>query len=482
VITRFLLILSIIIVAANRFFYIGDYAATWDQVDFALALDRFDLRMMQPHFPGYPIFIWGGMVVRTWVEDPVQALVIFNKIMIGLSAIPMFLVARRYFTIDFSLLVVLFWQTIPYLNILSSLPMSEVAAISMLWWFFWSVRMALEKNTFFYHIAPLFVFSLLLGIRLSYIAFGVAIIGLWLLYWKRSSDKKIGIRLTGLFLLAITFQLGWVSALVISEGGLQGFLGLAFSFTGGHFTEWGGAITEDQTSILTRLWVLIQHNIVWVGIAGKSVILLIALILLTLMTGFKRASLKGEQQTFYYLFMISTFCYFIWALFAQNIDKPRHSIPLVIFIAFWISLKIDHMKHIKFKWLAMIVVIVFQLFLGCSLMKEQVQNPPATYQLVQYIATKQEPVIVFAWEETRIMDYLQADFSYQRVWTYERFLQTVADYDNRTVYITGHVLEGFKMQGISVEGFIEKEAEFYSNDLFEPVYHHIVLYKWNKKE
>jgi hypothetical protein len=486
VITRILLILSLVIVVTHRFFYMGDYAATWDQVDFALALDRFDLRMMQPHFPGYPIFIWGGMIVRMWVEDPVQALVIFNKVMIGLSAIPMFLIARRYFAIHFSLLFVLFLQTLPYLNVLSSLPMSEAAAISMLWWFFWTVRMAVEKNTFFYQILPLFVYSLLLGIRLSYIAFGVAIIILWILYWKRSTDKNITIKLTGLFFLAIMFQLGWVSALVTSEGGLQEFIGLALSFTGGHFTEWGGAITEVQTPLLTRLWLLIQHNLVWIGIAGKSAILLAILlvgpILLTLTTGYKGTSLKRDQRTFYYLLMVSAVSYFIWVLFAQNIDKPRHIAPLVICIAFWFSIKIDRIKQVNAKWFVMAVVIAYQFFLGYSLMKEQEETLPATYQLVQYIDNKQEPIIVFAWEETRIMDYLQADFSYQRIWTYERFLQTIRDYDKRTVYVTGHVLEGFKQQGISIEGSIEKEAEFFSNDLFEPVYHHIILYKWNKKD
>ncbi|TXK86803.1 nucleoporin-interacting protein, partial [Parageobacillus sp. SY1] len=35
-------------------YYASPYAATWDQVDFALALDRYDLLAMQPHFPGYP--------------------------------------------------------------------------------------------------------------------------------------------------------------------------------------------------------------------------------------------------------------------------------------------------------------------------------------------------------------------------------------------------------------------------------------------
>ena len=44
--------------------HISPFAASWDEVDFVLALDRFDLLAMQPHFPGYPYFVLGAMAVH----------------------------------------------------------------------------------------------------------------------------------------------------------------------------------------------------------------------------------------------------------------------------------------------------------------------------------------------------------------------------------------------------------------------------------
>lgn len=57
-----------------RFFYVSPFAATWDEVDFTLALKQYDILAMQPHFPGYPFFILGGMITHLFIENPVQSL------------------------------------------------------------------------------------------------------------------------------------------------------------------------------------------------------------------------------------------------------------------------------------------------------------------------------------------------------------------------------------------------------------------------
>ncbi len=57
---RIVSIIVLFTVCASYFVYASPFAATWDEVDFALALDRYDLLAMQPHFPGYPYFILAG--------------------------------------------------------------------------------------------------------------------------------------------------------------------------------------------------------------------------------------------------------------------------------------------------------------------------------------------------------------------------------------------------------------------------------------
>ncbi len=59
-------------------YWASPYAATWDEVDFALALRRYDVLAMQPHFPGYPYFVLGGMAVHAFIANPAKALSILN--------------------------------------------------------------------------------------------------------------------------------------------------------------------------------------------------------------------------------------------------------------------------------------------------------------------------------------------------------------------------------------------------------------------
>lgn len=45
-------IFSIMFLFWTQLTHVNSFASTWDQVDYALALDRYDLMAMQPHFPG----------------------------------------------------------------------------------------------------------------------------------------------------------------------------------------------------------------------------------------------------------------------------------------------------------------------------------------------------------------------------------------------------------------------------------------------
>src|SRR6476661_2048936 len=76
--------------------HVNVFASTWDQVDFALALDRYDLMAMQPHFPGYPYFIIGGYLIHQFVENKVAALTIFNILFYFSALFPMYKLSRKY--------------------------------------------------------------------------------------------------------------------------------------------------------------------------------------------------------------------------------------------------------------------------------------------------------------------------------------------------------------------------------------------------
>ena len=127
--------------------HISPFAASWDEVDFVLALDRFDLLAMQPHFPGYPYFVLGAMAVQQVVNDPLIAYGTLNIMLTASAAVPIWLIARRLLSPAWSLLVVLITLTSPYLWLQTMRPMSEAAGIAVLWWYLWCWWRAMERRT-----------------------------------------------------------------------------------------------------------------------------------------------------------------------------------------------------------------------------------------------------------------------------------------------------------------------------------------------
>ncbi|MFZ3588380.1 nucleoporin-interacting protein [Bacillus sp. DJP31] len=456
--------------------YVSPFASSYDQVDFALAMHRYDLLNMQPHFPGYPYFILGGMLVHRFIEDPSEALAIFNGIIFSSASIPMFLLCKKYVNKVDSFLVTVILQSIVYFNICVTQSMSEGAAIGLLWWYLWSLIKANQSHNVYVKILPLFLFSLLLGVRLSYFPFGVGILLLWWNDWK---SKRIHSRrqLVGFIILAILFQFIWIMGVAMSEGSLIGFIKLSYEFTIGHFQDWGGTVvTETEVPFFFRFIKIVFLNILWVGLFSESLFILLLYTFLLVLY------LKGnKQKKVDVTFIVLGVAYFLWAFLGQNIDKPRHILPLVNVLGFYFftSLLLNSVRK-KWIYLLLTTLLLSQLSISTMYIKSQATEIPATYQLSYFLSQQKEDVSVYTWEESRIMDYLEVDYKHEKIYSYDYFLQKIHQEKHDTIYVTSHVVNGFKDQGIDVRSNIELVHTFRSNKLFDPVYYTIDLYEWKR--
>lgn len=468
-----LTLLLLIISVGYRFFFIETFARSWDAVDFALALDEFDLIEMQPHFPGYPYFIVGGMFFYQWIDDPIRALTIFNLTMFMLSSIPIYLIAREKFIVNYSLFIVLLVQSIGYISMLSVQPMSEIAAISVMWWYIWSLIIASKTNHLWIKILPGFLFSLILGIRLSYLVFGAGILWQWLNEVKRHGKKHIIM----MMITAVLFQLIWIIGLIASIGGLKSFWSISIGFVEGHFSSWGGAVSATETSVIDRFYLAIVNNIFWEGFANESIF---AMVLIFILFGLFILNIKHLPKKYYFILVLSG-CYLLWAIFAQNIDKPRHIAPLLCLGLFLIASVIlsKSGKHLAVIMLLLCFLFV-QLYNGYQLGNKAVRQQPATYQMIHYLNKLDSDLVIYTWEETRIMDYLDVSFNHKRIWTIENFKRDLLFIGNQRVFITNHVLKGFKKQGQNElqGGRLIPIKTFHSPKIIDPVYHTITLYEW----
>lgn len=514
--SKLLLPISILVLSSILFFFIyyrfvyaSPFARTWDEVDFALALGRFDLLAMQPHFPGYPYFILGGMFFHQWIEDPVKALSILNVFLTASTILPIYKLAREKLTQINSLVCTLFVHSISYLWIITTQPMSEASAIAVLWWYLWVIKLAMSRKfAFLFAFIAVFLFGLIMGIRLSFLPFGLGI--LLLFYYHLKITKIFFIKhVVFLIVLAIIFQCLWVGGLILSEGSVVGFIQLASGFVYGHFNEWGGTITTTQDPLWERVIQLLIYNFLWVGLFGQSILsaigmsfliaFFVRLAYLFYKNQPKRRLLPEIFRYFDCWLLFLLFAYFLWALFAQNIEKPRHISPLIGPIVLIVSKTVLDYIHKQYQkilkenkgkglnkikviivmvYIVIFALIVNQTLLGMKLVQEQANEVPATYQLAKDLNHYQMPLIVYTWEETRVMEFLKVEYQHKRIRTYEIFIEDIRHRDNQRIFITDHVLEGFEQQMGELSSKVIPIREYHSNPLFDPVYSQVTLYEW----
>jgi 4-amino-4-deoxy-L-arabinose transferase-like glycosyltransferase len=68
----------------------------WDSVNFALALDDFDVTRHRPHPPGYPLYIAAGKFAQVFVADHAAALTLVSALAGAAVASMVYLLDRRY--------------------------------------------------------------------------------------------------------------------------------------------------------------------------------------------------------------------------------------------------------------------------------------------------------------------------------------------------------------------------------------------------
>jgi hypothetical protein len=86
-----------LVALAMRIPFRSHFAYHWDSAQFALAIREFDLRLSQPHAPGYFLYVMLGRLVNHWVGDP-HASLVWISVVFG-SALPsvLYLLATRMF-------------------------------------------------------------------------------------------------------------------------------------------------------------------------------------------------------------------------------------------------------------------------------------------------------------------------------------------------------------------------------------------------
>lgn len=510
--------------------HLSPWAASWDEVDFVLALDRFDLLAMQPHAPGYPYFVLGGRLMRIWtgIYGP-AALSLWNLLLTASSAFPLYRLALRWLQPFAAAVAAALVLTLPMNAALAVRAMSEGAALALMWWYLWAAVRAAERPSTARFLAAAFAFSLLTGTRLSYAPLGLALGWAWISATAAGgANRRAAAQLArglGWLVCAALCQLLWLAGMAAAEGGAGSMLVLLKSFALGHFEQWGGGAISDPMSPASRLLLFFGDNVLWTGAFARSEVLLAAAALLlgsaiiAAGTAGRRASEAGAapdarpdatrdviavrpssndglanrlravsnlllRPTPGVLLVAVATAYTLWALLGQNIAKPRHAAPVAALLLLGLAVQALRKRPFATPPAARAVLAGTLLLLAAQtteaarLVLLQSSQRPAVYQLADYAAARMPAhAVLYTWEEERVLYYLRRDIQTRPIYTYAYFLADLQAAPDERIWLTGAVLEGFRRQGVKAD-HAHLLARFSSDGRLDPVYGDISLYEW----
>ncbi|WP_041607647.1 ArnT family glycosyltransferase [Halobacteroides halobius] len=464
-------------------FFLSPYPHGWDAVDFILGIDYYDLSLMQPHFPGYPIYIWLGKIINQWVGDEAYTLALLSAVFGGLSVLPFYMLVKKLTNQTIALLAGVYLMFTPLHLILSAKIMSDMPGTFFILVFLYLTYLSWQdgEKKKKYLVSSAIVLGIALGVRVSYFPYLIIFLislGLWY-----QDTKQVSTLLVAIISFTAT-NLVWLGWQIIRAGGLN-FFQIAINFTAGHFNDWGGTVVTDNT-LVTRLIRLIYHNILVAGLGfyqvGDSLVkVLLASFILLGLFGFISAykNLFSRDK----LFIASWFIpYSIWVFFGQNIAKPRHVITLIplfvisIFIG-WQSLLNKLKKLIYLSGIIIIILIITSL----PLVTIYKSNLPPVIKLSHYLNNNfsTRKTIIYTFEEERVINYYYPNFIIKQVRNKKDFYHSLLSLVNQpeNILMTNSVYNSLVKQDDKLQELLVPIQKWGGKRLLYPVYNQIILYQ-----
>ena len=312
--------------AITSIYYIEDI----DSLRFALGIQDYSIINLQPHFPGYPIFIFFAKIVFFFSNS----LGITFSIMGGISIFIIIHFTCKLARIELNSPAGLFCSAIIFFNpllwILSNRYMPDTfgAAIMVAALYF----LILHNNFNHKLMVGTFLIGILAGTRLSYLPALIVPVA-FAIYKSKTRKNLLYSFVLGniIWLLPLVWVTGWNDLIIAAS-----------KQTIGHFTDFGGtSITENNWSLRLKNF----SSSIWADgfggyLAGRHwlTIILSTLFAFILMLSVNTIIKDFQSNDVTKLLFYSLIVYSIWILFFQNvIYKSRHVIPIIIVLLYFLA-------------------------------------------------------------------------------------------------------------------------------------------------
>ena len=119
-------IAAVCVCLVTRVLFFGKYIDEWDSVNFAFGLSKgYDILHDQPHFPGYPVYMFVSWVFYKMVGSDIQALVLSGVLFSSFAVFPLYELVRRMFSKEAAILASILYIVNPQVWLQAEKPLSD---------------------------------------------------------------------------------------------------------------------------------------------------------------------------------------------------------------------------------------------------------------------------------------------------------------------------------------------------------------------
>ena len=310
----------------------------WDSVQFALALDNFDIRLHQPHPPGMFVFyIFLGRLINLFIQDANSSLVCLSTIATGLATAAIFILSATWFNRKIAFTIALLMLSSPLVWFQGEVALSYMLEFSWVLLIVWSCY-HLPKGNKLILFASTILIGLSGGIRPNTLFFTLPLwlVAVFIAYRARKYNLN---QLFTAVILGIVSVASWYIPLIIMSGGWQEYWQAMQPWLNEHPQDGAG---RSWQGIYLNFKMLLEALLYGVGFA------LIPTIWLFWHKGKKLLRLNQDLRKLTLLIWILPGLIYLLFIHMQRLGHSFTILPAVIIIAGWATYQVGQkMKPFK---------------------------------------------------------------------------------------------------------------------------------------
>lgn len=352
-----------------------------DSLRFALGVMEFDPSQSQPHFPGYPPYIF-LVKLFFWICHNISLSFTIVGALVSIASV---YALHQIFTLlrhrNLNPWVATLTFCTPLIWIMSNRYMADSTGLAILLLATWLGLRFLKQDDKRDLILYTVLVGMLAGVRLSYLPFLLPLSLLFSTKLKTIHWQALGytVGLT-VWLVPTIYLMGW-----------NEFWEAGTAHSSGHFNDWGGTLSSSANPFRRLLFIpqdIFTHGMGFWWSGRHWITIPISIIGIT---GIILGLRTQRRSPLLVPLILGSLSYLIWIYVYQNIEfKPRHILPFLPFIGFYLFQGLSSVKNKAWLMYPLAVPLIgFSTFLAF-----QHKSPNAIAQTINAIDTSTHTAVV----------------------------------------------------------------------------------------